>query len=218
MLDRVAVTPEIEGVEAPPATLRERLLAQPERAPEIIALAASDRFAEPARRWAERMAAHGHSPEEMGRMAVRRHARLARAEGAVVGLGGAMTSAADLVALAWLQSRMIFFVAAAYGYDPAHPMRPAELLALHGLYETPAAARAALDGVGQSLAAAMTSRTFESGRDQTLRRRLLGFVGRRVAKRVAARAIPFLASPIAAVQNGNLTSALGTRSVRYYGG
>jgi hypothetical protein len=218
MPDRVPESLGIEAVEAPQATLRERLLAQPERAPEIIALAASERFAEPARRWAERMAWHGHPPEEMARMAVRRHVRLARAEGAVVGLGGAMTSIADLLALAWLQSRMIFFVAAAYGYDPAHPMRPAELLALHGLYETPAAARAALDGVGRSLAVAVASRTFESGRDEALRRRLVAFVGRKVVKRVASRAVPFLASPISAVQNGNVTSALGSQTLRYYGG
>jgi hypothetical protein len=164
------------------------------------------------------MAAHGHSPEETARIAVRRHTRLARAEGAVVGLGGAVTAAADLVALAWVQSRLVFFVAAAYGYDPAHPMRPAELLALHDLYETPAAARNALDGVGRLLAGALADRTLDRGREQTLRRRLLGFVGRRVAKRAAARAIPFLASPVSAVQNGRLTAQMGTRALRYYGG
>ena len=205
-------------VEAPPSSLRERLLAEPERAPELVALAASERFAEPARRWAERMAAQGHSPEETARIAVRRHTQIARAEGAVVGLGGAATAAADLVALAWVQSRLVFFVAAAYGYDPAHPMRPAELLALHDLYETPAAARAALDGVGRSLAGALADRTLAGGREQALRRRLLGFVGRKVAKRAAARAVPFLASPISAVQNGRLTAQMGTRALRYYGG
>lgn len=209
---------DLERVEQPPSTLRERLLAEPERSPELIALAASERFAEPARRWAQRMAARGHSPEETARIAVRRHTRLARVEGAVVGIGGAVTTVADLVGLAWLQSRMVFFVAAAYGYDPAHPMRPAELLALHGLYETPAAARAALDGVGESLAVAFANRTLDRGRERTLRRRLLGFVGRRVAKRAVGRAIPFVASPLSAIQNGNLTSEMGARTLRYYGG
>lgn len=209
---------EEERIEGPPASLRERLVAEPERAPELIALAASERFAEPARRWAERMAAQGHPPADAARIAVRRHTQMARVEGAVVGLGGAVTAAADLVGLAWLQSRMVFFVAAAYGYDPAHPMRPAELLALHDLYETPAAARAALDGVGESLTLALANRTLSRGREQTLRRRLLGFVGRRVAKRAAARAIPFLASPLSAVQNGRLTAEMGARTLRYYGG
>ncbi len=210
--------PGIEGVEAPPSTLRERLAAEPERAPELIALAASERFAEPARRWAERMAAQGHSPEQAARTAVKRHTRMARFEGAVLGIGGITTAAADLVGLAWVQSRMVFFVAAAYGYDPAHPMRPAELLALHDLYETPAAAREALDGVGESLAVAFANRSLDRGGDQTLRRRLLAFVGRRVAKRVAGRAIPFLSSPLSAVQNGRLTAEMGERTLRYYGG
>lgn len=207
-----------DTIEAPPASLRERLLGDPERAPDLIALAASERFAEPARRWAERMASRGHPPHEIARIAVRRHTRLARAEGAVLGIGGALTAPADLLALAWVQSRMTFFVAAAYGYDPAHPMRPAELLALHGLYDSPAAARAALDGVGDSLAVAMVGRKLDRGHERTLRRRLLGFVGRRMARRAAGRVIPFVASPLAAIQNGNVTAQMGTRALRYYGG
>jgi hypothetical protein len=214
----VSAAPSIEDVERPPQTLRERLLAQPDRAPEVIALAAADRFAEPARRWAESMVAHGHPAHEAAAIAVRRHVRLARVEGGIVGLGGAVTAPADLVALAWLQSRMVFFVAAAYGFDPAHPMRPAELLALHDLYETPASARAALDGVGESLAVAVVQRTLDRHREHTLRRKLLRFVGRKVAKRTAGRFIPFVASPLAAVQNGRLTAYLGARTVRYYGG
>ena len=65
------------------------------------------------------------------------HVRLSRIEGGALGIGGVITTAPDLVALVWLQSRMVFFVAAAMGYDPNHPMRPAELLALQGVYETP---------------------------------------------------------------------------------
>ena len=196
----------------------ERLRAEPERAPELIALAAAERFAGPAQRFAERMAAAGHPPEEAARIAVRNHARMARLEGAVLGLGGAMTAAGDLVALAWIQSRMVFFVAAAYGFDPAHPMRPAELLALHDLYETPAGARAALDGVGPLLASAFAGRALDRGTERTLRRRLAGFVGRRVARRALGRVLPLVSSPVSAVQNGNLTAELGQRALRYYGG
>ena len=42
-----------------------------------------------------------------------------------LGVGGIITAAPDLVALLWIQSRMVFYIAAAYGYDPSHPMRPA---------------------------------------------------------------------------------------------
>ena len=41
---------------------------------------------------------------------------------------------------------MVFYIAAAYGYDLRHPMRPAELLALWEVYETPAEARAPSTG------------------------------------------------------------------------
>ena len=40
----------------------------------------------------------------------------------------------------------------------AHPMRPAELLALQGIYDTPAEARAALDGMGKLMAQAMVEK------------------------------------------------------------
>ena len=70
------------------------------------------------------------------------------AEGAATGVGGIVTIVPDLVGLAWIQSRMVFFIAGGYGLDPHDPMRPAELLALNGLYHDPAGARAALDGVG----------------------------------------------------------------------
>ena len=67
-------------------------------------------------------------------MAKRRHASLARLEGAATGVGGFLTVVPDIVLLAWIQSRLVFFVAAAYGFDPRDPMRPAELLVLRDLY------------------------------------------------------------------------------------
>ena len=72
---------------------------------------------------------------------------------------------ADLAALAWIQSRMVFFVAAAFGWDPLDPMRPAELLVLQGVYDDPYAARAALDGTGTTIAEAYvgTSRSATAG-------------------------------------------------------
>ena len=84
-------------------------------------------------------------------MAKRRHATMARFEGAATGIGGIFTVIPDLVGLAWIQTQLVFFVAAAYGFDPHDPMRPAELLVLMDLYETPQTARAALDGIGKTM-------------------------------------------------------------------
>ena len=68
---------------------------------------------------------------------MRKHVRLPALEGAVLGIGGLTTAAADFGALLWIQSRMVFYVAAAYGFDPRHPMRPAELLASRGSTRRP---------------------------------------------------------------------------------
>ena len=87
-------------------------------------------------------------------MAKQRHATLARFEGAATGVGGIITFVPDLAGLAWIQTRLVFFVAAAYGYDPYDPMRPAELLVLTNLYEDVHEARAALDGIGKTMAEA----------------------------------------------------------------
>jgi hypothetical protein len=194
-----------------------RIRAQPERAPEHIALAAAERFGPQAARWVQ-VAGPGQTPESLARTALKKHVRMSRLEGAALGIGGFTTAAADLVALGWIQSRMVFFIAAAYGYDPAHPMRPAELLALTGFYDSPADARGALDGMGKTLAQAAVERSLFGKRERTMYERLLRYAGKRVTRRAAGRLVPFVAAPIGAVQNGAGTKDLGLRAIDYYGG
>lgn len=197
-----------------PRSLWRRIHDDPRRAPEHIALAAAERFAPPADRWARRM--HGrHHPAELARIARRDHVNLARVEGGLAGLGGAFTVAPDLAALAWIQGRMAFFIAAAHGFDPRDPMRPAELLALQGLYRTPAQARDALDGVGRSMAVQYIAS--KAARDEALTRRLLKMAGRTVAKRAVYRVAPILSAPVSATQNGRVTGQLGDAAIAYYG-
>src|SRR5688500_4170698 len=175
-------TEHIPHMERPPKSLWDRILAQPERAPELIALAASDRFGPQAEEWV-RVAGAGHTPEQLAKVAYKKHVRLARLEGGVLGVGGAFTAAPDVVALIWIQSRMIFYIAAAHGYDPRHPMRPAELLSLLGVYETPAQARAALDGMGKLMAQAMIEKTLAGRSMEGLQRRLAKYLAKRLARR-----------------------------------
>ena len=207
---------EIDHLERPPKRLWERLLAEPDRAPEYIALASAERFGPQAAEWV-RIAGAGHTPEELARVAFKKHVRIARLEGGALGVGGAITAAPDLVALLWIQSRMVFYIAAAYGYDPCHPMRPAEYLALQGLYETPAEARKALDGVGKRMALAMVERTLLSGRrSDALHLRLAKYIAKRLARRYAGRLIPLIGAPIGAIQNGSATKQLGEQALKYY--
>ena len=168
---------ELEQVDHLPGTIWERLRAEPDRAPEIISLAAADRFGPHAAKWVAGQG-HHHQPADLARLAVKRHVRMSRIEGGALGIGGIITTAPDLVALVTLQSRMVFFVAAAMGYDPNHPMRPAELLALQGVYETPAEARAGLDGVGQSMAVAMVQTKLSRKQDEQIAARLIKFAGK----------------------------------------
>jgi EcsC protein family len=195
--------------------LWDRILAQPERAPELIALAASERFGPQAEEWV-RIAGPGHTPDELAKVAYRKHVRLARLEGGVLGVGGALTAAPDVVALIWIQSRMVFYIAAAHGYDPRHPMRPAELLALQGVYATPAEAREALDGVGKLMAQAVVERALSARTTDRLHRRLVKYLARRMLRRYAGRLIPLIGAPIGAIQNGNATSAIGRLALSYY--
>lgn len=205
----------LEDAEPLPRSLWKQIHADPTRAPEHIALASAEHFAPSAERWVARMQSH-HGPAELARIARAHHVRLARFEGAALGLGGAVTFVPDLAALAWIQCRMVYFVGAAFGFDPRHPMRPAELLALQDLYPTPAEARAALDGLGTRIALQYIAS--KRGRDQQLAKRLFSFVGRRLARRAFRRVIPILSAPLAAVQNAGVTASLGDRAILYYGG
>jgi hypothetical protein len=211
----VETTTEIEQVGRLPRRLWEQILAEPDRAPEYIALAASERFAPQAEEWV-RIAGPGHTPEELARVAFKKHVRLARLEGGALGVGGAITAAPDIVALLWIQSRMVFYIAAAYGYDPKHPMRPAEYLALQGLYKTPAEAREALDGVGKRMAQAMVEQALSRRDTDALHMRVARYIARRLARRYAGRLIPFIGAPLGAIQNGNVTKMLGRRALDYY--
>src|SRR5215217_6343372 len=153
-----------------PPSLWHRLRSDPVRAPEYVALAAAERHAPAAAAWVEeRRRMYAHSPAELAQMAKRRHAALARFVGAATGVGGIVTAIPDLAAAAWIQSRMVFFIAAAYGYDPHDPMRPAELLVIRELYPDPQSARRTLDGVGTLVAQAYVGS--KTQRDEALAKR-----------------------------------------------
>jgi uncharacterized protein (DUF697 family) len=200
-----------------PESLWRRIRTEPDRAPEHIALAAAERFGPQAEQWVREVGG-GHTPQSLAKTAYRKHVRLARLEGAALGIGGFWTAAPDVVALLWIQSRMVFFIAAAYGFDPRHPMRPAELLALQEVYPSAAEARASLDGEGGRMAGALARRALTGRSDRGLGRQLATYAGRRAAERYGGRLLPLIGAPIGAVQNAGATKDLGRRALAYYGG
>jgi EcsC protein family len=200
-----------------PPSLWDRLRVDPVRAPEYIALAGAERHAPAAAAWVEeRKRMYAHAPAELAQMAKRRHAALARFGGAVTGVGGIVTVIPDMAATAWIQSRMVFFIAASYGFDPFDPMRPAELLVLQGLYPDPATARRALDGVGTTVVQAYAGSKVQ--RDEALAMQLGKMVGRRAVKRIAGRLIPFAAIAFNAIGNERETRARADKAIKFYGG
>ena len=200
-----------------PHSLWARLRADPARAPEYVALAASERHAPAAAAWVEeRKRTYSSSPAELAQMAKRRHAALARFGGAATGFGGIVTLIPDLATAAWIQSRLVFFIAAAYGYDPHDPMRPAELLVIRDLYSDPLEARRALDGVGTMVAQAYVGSKMQ--REEALAARLARFLGRRLGRRFAGRLIPFAAIAFNAIGNERETRALADKAIKFYGG
>jgi hypothetical protein len=202
-----------------PRELWSRLRADPARAPEHLALAAAEHHGPAAALWfAQRTGRYAASGAKLADMAKKRHATLARFGGAATGVGGFVAVIPDLAALAWIQSRLVFFVAAAFGYDPLDPMRPAELLVLQGIYGDPESARAALDGVGPSVASAWVGQQLSGGQERTLASRLLRMVGRRAGKQMAGRLIPGVAIVVNAAGNERDTRALADRAIRFYGG
>jgi hypothetical protein len=202
--------------ELPPG-LWERLRRDPTRAPEHIALAAAETFAPQAAAWAEdKRRRFAVTPAELAVMAKRRHATLARFEGAATGIGGIVTAVPDIVALLWIQARLVFFVAAAYGYDPHDRMRPAEALVLFDVYPDPPSARRALDGMGSRVAERYLSGQLQ--RDEALAVRLAKLAGIRSVRRLAGRLIPGFAILWNAVGNERRTRARADRAIRFYGG
>jgi hypothetical protein len=213
----MAATGEEAGARELPPGLWDRLRLDPVRAPEHIALAAARTFAPQAERWAaDKRSRFAVEPAELAKMAKKRHATIARFEGAATGVGGIVTMVPDLVALAWIQARLVFYVAAAYGYDPHDPMRPAELLVLMELYDDVHEARAALDGMGKTIAETYVGSKLE--REEALAMRLARMLGRRGLRRVAGRLIPFAAIVFNSVANERSTRALADRAIRFYGG
>jgi hypothetical protein len=97
-------------------------------------------------------------------------------------------------------------------------MRPAELLVLMDLYDTPAEAREALDGAGRSLVEAAVGRALSGRDDQTLVSKLAGMLVKRGAARLGGRAIPGFAILVNSIGNERAVRELGDRAIEFYGG
>ncbi|MFE6506950.1 hypothetical protein ACFVDI_10295 [Nocardioides sp. NPDC057767] len=176
----------------------------------------------------------GFDPEAYVDELIRKHRRLARLQGAgggamiavaevpaLIGGPAAVVAAAgtailgDLVALAWIEQRMVMHIAAAYGHDLKDPARIDEFLRLAGvdlLFDgggTAAGAAGSRFGVRAATQWA-TRKTVQATRS------MAQLVGARVARRVVLRGIPVLNIPIGVVLSDTATKRLGRRAREFY--
>lgn len=210
-----------DATATPPSGLWDRMRADPQYAPEHLALEAVRRLGPEARRWAERIRAEhpGIDPESVARLAIRRFVGRARLSGAVSGAAGLPGAVVDVGVLAWTQARMVLHLAAAYGHDPEHEDRATDLLVLQKVHKAAQTARLALGvAAGRERAGALLS-----GSNTPLGRvmlrlgvKLAQMAGIRAAKRIFAKVVPGAAVILGTWANSAATKDLAGRATALY--
>ncbi|MEV6301567.1 EcsC family protein [Actinoplanes sp. NPDC051861] len=166
--------------------------ADPQYAPEHLALEAVRRLGPEAAEWA----AHHQpkDPDELALEAIRHFTTLARISGAVSGAAGLPGAVLDVGVLAWNQARMVLHIAAAYGVDPTAPERATDLLILQKVHHVAESARIAL---GVAAGRERASRIFTGSTNRPLFRVLVSLgvklgqmAGVRAARKIFAKMIP----------------------------
>jgi EcsC protein family len=196
--------------------------ADPQYAPEHLALEAVRRLGPEAQRWAERTRAErpGITGDQLADLAIRRFTHLARLSGAVSGAAGLPGAVIDVGVLAWTQARMVLHIAAAYDHDAAGPERATDLLVLQRVHKVAETARLAL---GVAAGRERASRLLEpaGGRPLTgvmvrLGVRLAQMAGIRVARRMFAKVVPGAAVVLGSWVNSAATTDLARRARALY--
>jgi hypothetical protein len=137
---------ETEPTTGTPLPLWQRVRADPLYAPELIALAVVQQWGPQVAREAEWLRATypAATPAALARYAQQRQVRRAGYAGLFATATGVLAPVTQLAGVLAAQARLVLGTAAAFGRDPAHPDRAAELLALVGAQPTLADAQAAV--------------------------------------------------------------------------
>jgi hypothetical protein len=210
------------GASAPPGSLWTRMKADPQYAPEHLALEAVRRLGPEAQRWAARVRVEQPdlTPDALAQVAIKRFTNLARLSGAVSGATGLPGAVVDVGVLAWTQARMVLHIAAAYGLDPTAQERATDLLVLQKVHKVAETARLALGvAAGRERASRLFAQT--AGRPLTgvmvrLGLKLAQMAGIRAAKRMFAKVVPGAAMLLGTWVNSAATKDLAKRARERY--
>ncbi|BCY13823.1 EcsC family protein [Actinoplanes sp. L3-i22] len=211
----VPVPPSAEDATVPPGTLWARMKADPQYAPEHLALEAVRRLGPEAAEWAARTRAE-LTPDELAGLAVKHFTTLARLSGALSGVTGLPGAVVDVGVLAWTQARMVLHIAAAYGADPAAPERAIDLLVLQKVHKVAETARTAL---GVAAGRERASRLFaghEGGTLIKLSLKLAQMAGVRAARKMFAKLVPGAGVILGTWVNSAATKDLARRSQEHF--
>jgi hypothetical protein len=207
---------------APSSTLWARMKADPQYAPEHLALDAVRRLGPEAAAWHTRLLEERPDLDADGlaNLAIKHFTTLARVSGAVSGAAGLPGAVLDVGVLAWTQARLVLHVAAAYGADPAAPERATDLLVLQRVHKVAETARTAL-GVAAGRERASRIFTGDSGRPLAkvlvkLGVKLAQMAGVRAAKRLFAKMIPGAGIILGTWVNSAATKDLARRAREHY--
>jgi hypothetical protein len=214
--------PDQDASAGPPGSLWARMKADPQYAPEHLALEAVRRLGPEAARWADdvRATQPDLNPDAHAQLAAKRFTNHARLSGAVSGAAGLPGAVVDVGVLAWTQARMVLHMAAAYGVDPTAPERATDLLVLQRVHKAAETARVAL---GVAAGRERASRLFSSTGDRPLTGvmvrlgiKLAQMAGVRAAKRMFAKAIPGAGMVLGTWANSAATKDLARRTRELY--
>jgi hypothetical protein len=214
--------PAADDLATPSGNLWRQMKADPQYAPEHLALEAVRRLGPQARDWAAGMRARypGLPPDQLAQLAIRRFTNHARLSGAVSGAAGLPGAVVDIGVLAWTQARMVLHIAAAYGVDPMHRDRASDLLVLQKVHKVAETARLALGvAAGRERAAALFARAAQAPLGRVMLRlglRLAQMAGVRAARRLFAKVVPGAAVILGTWANSAATTDLARRATQLY--
>lgn len=208
--------------EMPPGGLWQKMKADPQYAPEHLALEAVTRLGPQARFWVERTRAQypGVDPDTVAQIAARRFTTFARLSGAAAGATGLPGAVIDVGVLAWTQARMVLHIAAAYGVDPTDRDRATDLLVLQKVHKYAQTARTALAvAAGNERAGALMGKSSPQPLSSMLGQltwKLAQMAGMKAAKRLFAKIVPGAAIILGTWANASATKDLARRTVALY--
>ena len=218
--DRTAIIPPggTSDISVPPGLLR-RLLANPADAPALLAARAVEQLASRAVRDVRLI--RERNPQatdlELALYFKRKYSRAARLEGAGTGAVGIFGLPVDLVALAWIQNRMVLSMAAVYGHDMTdHRDRAADLLILQGVHNAREPAIRAIVKASEKALARVILRHLRKEALVLVEQlfRVVGFKFTR--KALLEKGVPLVAVPISAGVNQLSTQLLANSAIKFY--